>query len=73
MTAPINAYKVRQKFTDLTDDEAKKLIRLIRLSSEQNGILIMKSLANSIKKALSERRIKPRFKKPCYEWQKPTA
>ena len=70
MTAPIQAYKIRPKYTDLTDDDAKKLIRLIKVSSEQNGILIMKSLGNSIKKALTERRIKPRFKKPDYKWGK---
>lgn len=70
MTAiPINAFKRREKFTDLTDDEAAKLVRLIKLSSDQNGILIMKTLRNSIKKALTERRKRPSYQKVNYTWE----
>jgi len=72
MTAiPIRVYKRRPKFSELSDEEAAKLVRLIKLSSDNNGILIMKSLRNSIKKALTERRVKPRFKKPVYQWLNP--
>lgn len=70
MTAvPINAFKRREKFTDLTDEEAAKLVRLIKLSSDQNGILIMKTLRNSIKKALTERRKRPSYQKCQYKWE----
>ena len=74
MTAPlkISIYKRRPKFTELTDEEAKRLVRLIKMSSEQNGILIMKSLRNSIKKALSCRRLRPKFDKVNYKWLKRT-
>jgi hypothetical protein len=70
MTAPlkISVYKRRPKFTELTDEEAAKLVRLIKMSSEQNGILIMKSLRASIKKALEGRRRAPWFKKFQYKW-----
>jgi len=72
MTAiPIKAYKRRPKFEEMSDDEAKKLIRLIKMSSDNNGILIMKSLRNSIKKALTERRKRPSFQRVQYSWDKP--
>lgn len=73
MTAPISIYKRRPKFTDLNDEEAAKLVRLIKMSSEQNGVLIMKTLRNSIKKALECRRCYPRFKGIKYQWLKPEA
>jgi hypothetical protein len=69
---PITAYKRRSKFNDLDDDNAAKLVRLIKISSEQNGILIMKTLRNSIKKALIGRRLKefakPKFVRVKYQW-----
>lgn len=72
MTAvPIHAYKRRPKFSELSDDDAAKLVRMIKMSSDQNGILIMKTLRNSIKKALTERRVKPRFERVNYKWLKP--
>ena len=67
---PVSAYKRRPKFQELTDNDAAKLVRMIKMSSEQNGILIMQTLRNSIKKALSERRRRPRFDKIIYTWIK---
>lgn len=79
MTAPLKPFTVKRKIAEqqnkfklaeLTDDEAVKLVRLIKLSSDQNGILIMKSLRNSVKKALTERRKRPSFQKVVYSWIK---
>jgi hypothetical protein len=65
---PIQAYKRRPKFSELTDEDAARLVKMIKMSSDENGILIMKTLRNSIKKALTERRKRPYFEKFQYKW-----
>lgn len=72
MTAiPLNAYKRRPKFQELTDEEAARLVKMIKMSSDNNGIMIMKSLRNTIKKALTERRRRPTYQKVYYTWLNP--
>ena len=69
MTAvPINAFQRRPKFNDISDTQAATLVRLIKMSSDQNGILIMKTLRNTIKKELTGRRKRPSFTKVGYQW-----
>lgn len=65
---PVNAYQRRTKFHDLTDEEALRLVRMIKMSSDNNGMMIMKSLRNTIKKDLQGRRTYPKFKKVEYKW-----
>lgn len=64
----VSTYKRNLKIFDLSDEEALRLVKAIKMSSDQNGILVMKSLRNSIKNALKE---KPKFKKPIYQWINP--
>lgn len=54
---PLRAYQTLKK-SDLNDDEARRLVMIIKQADVIQGIAIMKSLRWSINKALNGRRIK---------------
>lgn len=54
---PLRAYQALKK-SDLNDDDARRLVMIIKQADVNQGIAIMKSLRWSINKALKGRRIK---------------
>lgn len=54
---PLRAYMTLKK-SDLTDEDARRLVMIIKQADINQGIAIMKSLRWSINKALNGRRIK---------------
>lgn len=54
---PLRAYMTLKK-SDLTDEDARRLVMIIKKGSTESGVAIMKSLRWSIDRALKRRRIK---------------
>ena len=54
---PVKAYKLLTK-SDLSDEDARRLVNIIKKGSMESGVAIMKSLRWSIERALKRRRTK---------------
>lgn len=62
-------FKYNKSYTPLTSEGAEKLVKIIKNSNTEIGILLMKNVHDSFYRTLNKRRVFTKYQRPEYTWE----
>lgn len=64
----MKSFIYNKNYSPLANEDAEKLVKIIKNSSTEMGIFLMKNIHDSFYKALNKRRVFTKVNRPDYTW-----